>query len=69
METDIIDVDYIQYLATPFNALQRLVLPKGIANTIEALSCTYDESKRTAATADVIRGKGEGRIFLLHGPP
>ena len=53
------------------NAFDKLVLPLDVKNTLEAISCSYarakDNSKRL--DADLIKGKGEGKIFLLHGPP
>lgn len=49
----------------------KLVLPPDVKDTLEAISCSYarakDNSKRL--DADLIKGKGEGKIFLLHGPP
>ena len=38
---------------------------------MEAVSCSYAQAKDNSKRldADLIKGKGEGKIFLLHGPP
>jgi SpoVK/Ycf46/Vps4 family AAA+-type ATPase len=65
-------------------AFARLVLPDSRKQLIKALVLSHAQSSSTAssspvlvspagaggrATTDVIEGKGEGTIFLLHGPP
>lgn len=56
-------------------AFARLVLPDARKKLIEALVLSHrgeggSSSTRARAThTDVIAGKGEGTIFLLHGPP
>ncbi len=47
-----------------------LVLDPKVKNDIEALCKMHVQSKiaKTAST-DFVKGKGEGLIFLLHGPP
>lgn len=55
-------------------AFERLVLPPSRKNLIAALVGSYKESDRELGGAgvlrtDIIAGKGEGTIFLLHGPP
>jgi hypothetical protein len=47
-------------------AFSRLVLPPERKRLIEALVLSHT-GKKTAV--DIIAGKGEGTIFLLHGPP
>ena len=39
--------------------------------TLEAIARSYARSKEKTRNldADIIKGKGEGKIFLLHGPP
>ena len=49
-------------------AFDRLVLPKRRKDLIKALVSGYGISANNAKM-DVIAGKGEGTIFLLHGPP
>lgn len=48
-----------------------LVLEDEIKDTIEALVCNYAQrdSKVESWSKDIVRDKGEGRIFLLHGSP
>ena len=40
-------------------------------STLEAVARSYARSKEKTRKldADIIKGKGEGKIFLLHGPP
>ena len=48
-------------------AFEQLVLPPSRKRLIEALVLSHGSPARE--TADLIAGKGEGSIFLLHGPP
>ena len=48
-------------------AFEQLVLPPSRKRLIEALVLSHADAGRE--TVDVIAGKGEGSIFLLHGPP
>jgi len=53
------------------SAFERLVLPDKVKDTLLAVSSSYMKAQgdgRTQST-DIIKGKGEGKIFLLHGPP
>ena len=47
-------------------AFERLVLPPARKQLIRALVLSHGGA---GASVDVIAGKGEGTIFLLHGPP
>lgn len=49
------------------DAFERLVLAPGRKALIRALVSSHSSGE--AACTDVIAGKGEGTIFLLHGPP
>jgi hypothetical protein len=58
--------------AISFNeeAFRRLVLPAARKNIISALVSSYKlKPGEERGLTDVIAGKGEGTIFLLHGPP
>ncbi len=47
-----------------------LVLEPKVKNDIEALCKMHVQSKiAKVSSTDFIKGKGEGLIFLLHGPP
>ena len=48
-------------------AFEQLVLPASHKRLIHALVMSHGDGGRQ--TADLIAGKGEGSIFLLHGPP
>ena len=53
------------------NVMNDLVLDPIAKTMIKALSQRYTQEKETNVTysADFIRNKGEGQIFLLHGKP
>jgi hypothetical protein len=60
-------VDGLREAAFNDRAFEQLVLPPARKRLIEALVLSHADAGRE--TADVISGKGEGSIFLLHGPP
>lgn len=72
-----LDVDYCQTPKIKTEAIENLVLPSDKQELIKALVHKYTSSKRRAGavkaestwSADPIPNKGEGQIFLLHGPP
>jgi hypothetical protein len=72
-----LDVDYCQTPKIKTEAINNLVLPAEKQELIKALVHKYTSSKRKAGavkaestwSADPIPNKGEGQIFLLHGPP
>lgn len=72
-----LDVDYCQEPKIKTEAIENLVLPSDKQELIKALVHKYTSSKRKAGavkaestwSADPIPNKGEGQIFLLHGPP
>jgi flagellar biosynthesis GTPase FlhF len=52
------------------DAFKSLVLDPEIKGVVEALSRTHiHQALHSRVNTDFIKGKGEGRIFLLHGPP
>ena len=53
------------------HAFQHLVLPDDVKYTLKAISCSYVKAQETSHehSPDIVKGKGEGKIFLLHGPP
>ena len=68
-----INVADIREITASDTAFSNLVLNPSVKDTIKALSKSFtrSDSKRSGASApaDFIKGKGEGRVFLLHGPP
>ncbi|CAI6089261.1 unnamed protein product [Clonostachys chloroleuca] len=60
-------VDYLSPVTWDNDAFPRLVLPPRNKELVEALVNTHSQSKDSFD--DIIRGKGKGLIFLLHGPP
>ena len=51
--------------------IETLVMPESTRNLIKNLSKRYtrQHGEDTAWSADFIKGKGRGMIFLLHGKP
>ncbi|KAL8775355.1 MAG: hypothetical protein Q9209_000363 [Squamulea sp. 1 TL-2023] len=68
---DSIHVDKISEVTETISAFDQLVLPNEVKHTLRAISCSYVKAKENsrAKSTDIIKGKGEGKIFLLHGPP
>ncbi|MCJ1306786.1 hypothetical protein MMC25_000429 [Agyrium rufum] len=68
---DALHVQHIEEVVIKKTAFDNLVLEQSIKDTVEALSRSFSTAKGTSMGlgADFIQGKGEGRIFLLHGPP
>ncbi|KAI0975374.1 hypothetical protein F4678DRAFT_420118 [Xylaria arbuscula] len=68
---DILDVGRLVDVKIVENAIDRLVMrPETNKDTIKAIVKTYTDSGEAGHfNADFIQGKGEGQIFLLHGPP
>ena len=67
---EVVTVDSIETNVKPSNVFDELVLPKEVRQTIYALAKAYEKQGRSRRLAtDIIRGKGLGTIFLLHGPP
>jgi hypothetical protein len=72
-----LDVDYCQEPKIKTDAIDKLVLPTDKQDLVKALVHKYTSSKSKAGavkaestwSADPIPNKGEGQIFLLHGPP
>ncbi|KAI1279408.1 hypothetical protein F5Y07DRAFT_42348 [Xylaria sp. FL0933] len=68
---DILDVGRLVDVKIVDNAIDRLVMrTETNKETIKAIVKTYtDTGDAEHFNADFIQGKGEGQIFLLHGPP
>ena len=66
-------MDRLTKLKPRREAFDNLVLSDNIKEVVEAIPETYAKSKSRITsdniTADFIRGKGEGKIFLLYGAP
>ncbi|KAI1267478.1 hypothetical protein F5Y18DRAFT_424577 [Xylariaceae sp. FL1019] len=67
---DLLDVSNMVDVCFIEKAIDRLVMrPESNKDTIKAIVQTCVDNDQTGHfTADSIRGKGEGQIFLLHGP-
>jgi len=69
---DILDVSRLNEPAVAQGAIDELVLrPEKNKDIIKSITRTYtrSDSQDELFSADFIRGKGKGHIFLLHGPP
>jgi hypothetical protein len=47
--------------------IKHLILPETDLRIIKALSRKHTSLRNASETADYVQGKGEGKIFLLHG--
>ena len=65
---DLLDVAKLEWPSMAETAIDRLVMPSGNKELIKAIARTYTD-KSQLFKADLIYGKGEGQIILLHGPP
>ncbi|KAF2236170.1 P-loop containing nucleoside triphosphate hydrolase protein [Viridothelium virens] len=69
---DYVDIGGLDEPRIVTDAIDQLVLrPESNKKTIKAIAKTYTDKydSNELFKADLIRGKGEGQIFLLHGPP
>ncbi|KAI9656870.1 MAG: hypothetical protein M1821_003509 [Bathelium mastoideum] len=68
---DLLEVSGLQDPCITRSAIDSLVMPIESKDMIRAICETYLQrmSGKQFFTADIIKGKGEGQIFLLHGPP
>ncbi|TAQ90526.1 hypothetical protein B7494_g1089 [Chlorociboria aeruginascens] len=66
-----LDAELVKDVDVEPNVFKNLVLPSEIKETIEALCRTHMrlQSTNKSFSTDFIKGKGEGLIFLLYGPP
>ncbi len=61
------EVDSIQEIEYNSDAFGTLILPSDLKETIQSLVEVHSDKR--LGFDDVIKGKGKGTIFLLHGPP
>lgn len=69
---EFLDIKYAKPFSPIDNAIKNLVMNERNRKMVEVLTHKYKEGQRGvggAWTADYIQSKGEGQIFLLHGPP
>ena len=66
---EVINVESVDLDVKASNVFNDLVLPKEIRTTVFRLAKAYEQGPSRRLAADIIRGKGLGTIFLLHGPP
>lgn len=67
-----LDIKSAKHFIPIDNAIKNLVMNERNRKMVEVLTHKYKDEKREvggAWTADFIQNKGEGQIFLLHGPP
>ena len=68
---EVLNVEYVRNADVQDDAFENLVLDLEIKSTLESLCRSYTKSRKPSKpiTTDFVKGKGEGQIFLLHGPP
>ena len=67
-----LNINHVSSFEPNGNAIKNLVMDDKHRKLIEVLTYKYQDTERDrkeAWNADFIRSKGEGQIFLLHGPP
>lgn len=67
---EVVNIENVDTSVQASNVFADLVLPKEVRETVYALAKAYEKQGPAKKLAtDIIRGKGLGTIFLLHGPP
>ncbi|KAN0113249.1 hypothetical protein V8E51_006200 [Hyaloscypha variabilis] len=69
MGFDIDGIEPLTWSPDENNAMSQLILPRRDIEIIKALSSRHMAGNTKQWGADFIPGKGEGQVFLLHGPP
>ena len=67
-----LNINHVSSFEPNGNAIKNLVMDGKHRKLIEVLTYKYQDKEKggkEAWNADFIRSKGEGQIFLLHGPP
>ncbi|KAF8533164.1 P-loop containing nucleoside triphosphate hydrolase protein [Trichophaea hybrida] len=69
-----LNVDYVSAIKRDHNVFENLILPPDRTKIIKALVQSHiqkgdEEKKHEPYSADSIKGKGQGLLILLHGPP
>lgn len=62
-------VDSIKEVEFNSDAMNHLLLDQDKKDLVSALVGTQQESDPSTSFDDLIKGKGKGLTFLLHGPP
>jgi hypothetical protein len=64
-------IDQVHDLRVEEAPFDNLILPEDIKQTIQSVAWSYKQpgAEVKAWSADFIKEKGEGQIFLLHGTP
>jgi hypothetical protein len=69
----LLDIDSIRDPEFDVDLFNYLVVDKNIKSTIKSLALNNARKTKSKSekpfVADFIKGKGEGQVFLLHGPP
>lgn len=71
-DTELLNVEHAEEVMGRSNAFDHLVLEPEIKDVVKSLSRSYSRWKQSgqrSINTDLIKGKGQGQIFLLHGPP
>jgi replication-associated recombination protein RarA len=69
MGFDIEGIEELTWSPDENSAMSQLILPRRDIEIIKALSSRHMAGNTKQWGADFIPGKGEGQVFLLHGPP
>lgn len=64
-----LDIDKLSEVNWNLQCFDQLVLPSESKDLIRALVVTHTAKRNHDDFDDIIKGKGKGLIFVLHGPP
>lgn len=64
---EILNLEFAKSIIVDETIIDTLPIPPARLNMIKALTQKYEQKQKTWS-ADFIQNKGEGQIFLLHGP-
>lgn len=62
-------IDNVSAICWNEDCFEQLVLPEAQKDLVQSLVATHAQQKKTGGFDDIVKGKGRGLIFVLHGPP
>ena len=72
-KTELLDINCVSSVVNNESAIKNLVMDDNHLKMVKVLTDRFDDGQQrgqsSSWSADFIGSKGEGQIFLLHGPP
>lgn len=63
------NLDQVTEIEWNSKCFEELVLDAGVKKTVQALVSTHSRNKAANGFDDIVKGKGQGLVCVLHGPP